>query len=156
MGSLSRRVAQGIKIKTQHPPTIIGADVVRKSRVKVEAERDAVKLAVRIRADQEITKFILGVGAHAVDMLDANHPYAADVQTELESLPRFQCDGEKWIAWRVSKNDLPHNLANFRTEFGLSNPDTDGQTVMWAVVYETDPNSFGGEHVFVGYADVSP
>jgi len=151
------RVKQGIHIKTTHPPhtTPGGTTVERQSRVSVtDGQRKPVYLGVRIRDNQTITKFMLG----NVDMTlnDPNHPKDTSASAVLNSLERYRADGETWSAWKIQPVHLPQNLSNFKTEFGVDHPDLDGQTVMWAVVYADEPAGFAGDHVYIGYADVTP
>jgi len=150
MSSLEK-LKQGIKIKTTTHPHSTAKGVERASRVKIlEAKPGIVKLGVRIRNGQTITVFKLD----RVDMMDGHHPIDPAVGSELNLVDRFKMDGETWVGWTIQEVDLPGNLSNFRTEFGLNPPDLDGQTLMWAVTYTKE--RFDGDHVYVGYADVTP
>ncbi len=151
MGGLTRRIKQGIKIKTLTKKAANGG-IERTSRVNVDKGavlKDEVKLGVRIRSGQKITKFMLD----KKDIFSIG--YDTQVEQDLAAQKRFEMDGEEWRGWRISTKQLPANLGNFPTEFALTPADPEGQTVMWAVVYAGDPEGFASEHVYIGYADVS-
>ena len=150
MGGFVLRTKQGIRIKTKKIQGKNGG-VERESRVTVSVDettiKDYIKLGVRIGEEQEVTKFSLG----RFRVLSVSRDNL--VEEELNGVDKFKMDGEKWVAWRIPTKALP-GLNGFRTSFGLSRAIPEGQTVMWAVAYGDEP--FSGEHVYIGYADVTP
>jgi hypothetical protein len=147
MGVRGRKPRQGIRIKTKHIKAA-GGGVRRESRVKVDEKepRGAIHLGVRIGERQRLTEFFLD------DLAVHRLPYNQEAQDLLNTLDAFKLDGERWSAWTIPKDKIP-SLEGFETSFGLTPARADGQTVMWAVAYARE--TFAGEHVFIGYADVT-
>jgi hypothetical protein len=150
MGGFVLRTKQGIRIKTKKIQGRNGG-VERESRVTVSVDettiKDYIKLGVRIGEEQEVTKFSLG----RFRVLSVSRDNL--VEEELNGVDKFKVDGEKWVAWRIPTKALP-GLNGFQTSFALSRAIPEGQTVMWAVAYGDEP--FSGNHVYIGYADVTP
>ena len=149
MGGFMARAKQGIRIKTKKIERTNGG-VERESTVSVVVDDPAkireVKLGVRLATGQRVTKF-------EWPHLNVLPLYDAAVAAELNAVDKFKMDGEEWAGWRVPSAKLP-GLNGFKTAFGLSPAIPEGQTVMWAVVYHDEP--FSGDHVYIGYADVTP